>query len=99
MFRIRGITSDFINSLFLPNKDEILIGHSQNYSIFNFGTRKVTNVNTTKDGQPFPSPSLNYMMKDSRGILWMASPAGVTMYDEASDSWSQSMTSMERRAR
>lgn len=79
-----GITSDFINSLFLPNKDEILIGHSQNYSIFNFGTRKVTNVNTTKDGQPFPSPSLNYMMKDSRGILWMASPAGVTMYDEAS---------------
>lgn len=79
-----GITSDFINSLFLPNKDEFLIGHSQNYSIFNFGTRKVTNVNTTKDGQPFPSPSLNYMMKDSRGILWMASPAGVTMYDEAS---------------
>lgn len=79
-----GISSDFINSLFLPNKDEILIGHSQNYSIFNFGTRKVTNVNTTKDGQPFPSPSLNYMMKDSRGILWMASPAGVTMYDEAS---------------
>ena len=79
-----GITSDFINSLFLPNKDEILIGHSQNYSIFNFGTRKVTNVNKTKDGQPFPSPSLNYMMKDSRGILWMASPAGVTMYDEAS---------------
>ena len=79
-----GITSDFINSLFLPNKDEILIGHSQNYSIFNFGTRKVTNVNTTKDGQPFPSPSLNYMMKDSRGILWIASPAGVTMYDEAS---------------
>ena len=44
-----GITSDFINSLFLPDKDEILIGHSQNYSIFNFGTRKVTNVNTTKE--------------------------------------------------
>ena len=44
----------------------------------------MTNVNGTKDGQPFPSPSLNYTMKDSRGILWMASPAGVTMYDEAS---------------
>lgn len=77
-----GITSDFINSLFLLDKENILIGHSQNYSLFNFGTRKVTNVNGTKDGQPFPSPSINYAMKDSRGILWMASPAGIMMYDE-----------------
>ncbi len=78
-----GITSDFINSLFVSNKNQILIAHSQNYSLFDFGTCKVTNVNGTKAGQPFPSPSLNYAMKDSRGILWMASPAGVTMYDES----------------
>lgn len=77
-----GITSDYINSLFLLDKDNILIAHSQNYSIFNFGTRKVTNVNSTKDGQPFQSPSINYAMKDSRGILWLASPSGIMMYDE-----------------
>ena len=76
-----GLSSDYVNSLFLSGKDEMIVAHSQNYSVFNLATRKITNVNATKDGVPFPSPSLNDMMKDSRGILWMASPAGVTMYD------------------
>ena len=29
----------------------------------------------------FPSPSINDVIVDSRGICWMATPAGMTMYD------------------
>ena len=76
-----GVTSDFINSIFIQNKDEALIGHSQNLSVYNLHTHKITNINGTKDGKPFDSPSINYAMTDSRGILWMASPAGIMMYD------------------
>lgn len=78
-----GITSNFINSIFLLNNHEALIGHSQYISVFNFHSRKMTNINSTKDGTPFGSPSINYAMKDSRGILWMASPGGISMYDSS----------------
>ena len=78
-----GITSNFINSIFLLNNHEALIGHSQYISVFDLHSRKMTNINSTKDGTPFGSPSINYAMKDSRGILWMASPGGISMYDSS----------------
>ena len=78
-----GITSNFINSIFLLNNHEVLIGHSQYISVFDLHSRKMTNINSTKDGTPFESPSVNYAMKDSRGILWMASPGGISMYDSS----------------
>ena len=49
-----GITSDFINSLFLPDKDEILIGHSQNYSIFNFRNPKGNQCEYNQGRTAFP---------------------------------------------
>ena len=76
-----GITSDYINSISILKNGQALIGHSQNYSLFDFQTRKVTNVNGTKDGQPFDNPSFNSAIIDSRGILWVASPGGIMMYD------------------
>ena len=77
-----GITSNFINSIYVRG-NEALIAHSQNYSLFDFRTRKVTNVNGTKEGQPFDNPSFNMATIDSRGILWIASPGGIMMYDPA----------------
>ena len=76
-----GITSNFINSIKILPDGQALLAHSQNYSLFNFNTRKVTNVNGTKDGQPFENPSFNMAITDSRGILWVASPGGIMMYD------------------
>lgn len=79
-----GITSNFINSIKVLPSGQALIAHSQNYSLFDFQTRKVTNVNTTKDGMPFDNPSFNMAFTDSRGILWVASSGGIMMYDAQS---------------
>lgn len=76
-----GVTSDYINSLNVMPDGNILLGHSQNYSIMDVKTRKVKNYTHARGGKPFPSPSTNYAMMDSRGIIWLASPSGICMYD------------------
>ena len=50
-------------------------------SILDVNNFSLTNQNTTKGGMTFPSPSINDVIVDSRGICWMATPAGMTMYD------------------
>ena len=75
------IPTNFIGSLqSLPNGD-ILIGHSQNFSIINVDSYRLTNYDAARGGRAFPSPAVNDAIMDSRGIIWMASPAGITMYD------------------
>lgn len=76
-----GIASDYINSSCIMPDGNILLGHSQNFSIMNVNTHKLENYTHARGGKPFPSPSINYAMMDSRGILWLASPAGICMYD------------------
>lgn len=76
-----GVASDYINSLNIMPDGNILLGHSQNYSIMNVNTHKLENYTHARGGKPFPSPSINYAMMDSRGIIWLASPAGICMYD------------------
>ena len=65
-----GLTSDYINSIYVLNNNQALIAHSQNYSLFDFHTHKITNVNGTKDGQPFDNPSFNCAIEDSRCLLY-----------------------------
>ncbi len=79
------LTSDYINSVFMQNANQVLIGHSQNMSIFDFHNRSITDLSKTQGGQNFLSPSINYAMLDSRGLLWLATPAGIAMYDTKSD--------------
>ena len=79
------LPSNYISSIAKARGDEVLLGHSQCVSLFNLKTHKVTTINSTRSGTPFPSPSVNYAMMDSRGIIWMASPAGITMYDPHND--------------
>lgn len=75
------LPSNYISSFSnMPNGD-ILVGHSQNLSVINIHDFKVTNYATTRGGKSFPSPAINDAIVDSRGIFWMASPAGMTMYD------------------
>lgn len=81
------IASDYINSLSVPScytnslDSEVLVGHSQNFSIINIYTHKITNIKQTKEGKLFASPSTNAVIRDSRGIYWLATPAGFNMYD------------------
>ena len=79
------LKSNFVSSLFMLNDHQLLVGHSQNMSIFDFRNQQMTDLSKTPSGQSFLSPSINYAMIDSRGILWLATPAGIAMYDMKSD--------------
>ena len=78
------IASDYICSFSLTTTGNIMVGHSQNFSFFDLKTRKFTNHNATKEGRLFASPLINQALMDSRGIIWLASPAGIDMYDTTS---------------
>lgn len=75
------IPSNYIASLSPMANGDILVGHSQNVTAFNVDNYKMTNYATTRGGMAFPSPSINDAFADSRGIFWMATPAGICMYD------------------
>ena len=75
------LTSNYINSLSDTPDGNILIGHSQNFTIFNVDNFKMTNYDTARGGRAFLSPSVNAAIVDSRGLIWTATPAGMTMYD------------------
>ena len=75
------LTSNFINSLFVQNANQLLLGHSQNMSLFDFHDRQITDLGKMPNGKAFLSPSINYSMIDSRGLLWIATPSGIAMYD------------------
>ena len=80
-----NLKSNYLNSLFVENSNRLLIGHSENLSIFDFHNRQITNIDKMPNGKAFISPSINYAMLDSRNILWIATPAGIAMYDTKSD--------------
>ena len=75
------LPSNYLNSVSLMKNHQVLIGHSQNFSVMDLRTHRFTNYNSTKDGRTFVSPSVNDAIMDSRGIFWLATPAGITMYD------------------
>lgn len=79
------LASDYISSLCTDKKGNVLIGHSQNFSIMKAGTRKIENFEKTRDGQPFISPEVNQVMMDSRGLIWDATASGVNVYDPVTD--------------
>lgn len=75
------ITCNYINSLSNTPDGNIIVGHSQNFTIFNVDNFKMTNYDTARGGKAFYSPSVNAAIVDSRGLIWTATPAGMTMYD------------------
>lgn len=83
--RNSGLQSDDIFSLsFNPNED-LLIGHSNNFSKLNIHTNRISNYNATRSGKPFSSTVVNQIMCDSRGIIWLATASGLNAYDPKTD--------------
>ncbi len=78
------IANNYLGSVSLTKDQGVLLGSSQNFSVFNLRTKQFTNYDRTKDGQSFISPSINDAVMDSRGIFWLATPAGIIMYDPKS---------------
>lgn len=79
------ISSDFIASLFTCPDGKILIGHSQNFSVFNSRNGKITNYLQTKGGKLFASRALNQIIRDRRGLIWCANMSGLNVYDPKTD--------------
>lgn len=79
------LSSNYVSSIFIDNQDNILIGHSQNLSLMNGKTRKITRYEETRSGQSFISSMVNQIIKDSRGLIWSATASGVNVYDPNTD--------------
>lgn len=80
-----GLASNYISSLFTDRQGNVLIGHSQNFSIMDGATRKIVNYEKTREGQPFVSQGVIQILLDSRGLIWDATSSGVNVYDPATD--------------
>lgn len=84
-FETSGLLSDYVQSVALTRKGCVLIGHSRNFSIYNPVTHKITNYTKTKEGRSFIGPSVNQIMEDRRGLIWIATQSGVNIYDVVTD--------------
>lgn len=80
-----GISSDYIASIFACPDGEILVGHSQNFSVIDTHGSKITNYTQTKGGKPFASRALNQIISDRRGLIWCANMSGINVYDPKTD--------------
>jgi signal transduction histidine kinase/DNA-binding response OmpR family regulator/ligand-binding sensor domain-containing protein len=80
-----GLGSDYISSLFFGKDGNLYISHSNDFSIYNPRTKKITNVHGTRSGQKFSSTIENQIFMDSRGLLWIAAISGLNVYDPRTD--------------
>ena len=79
------LVSDYIASLYVDENNRYYVSHLHNFSVIDPASRRVENFATTKDGQPFTNLTVNQVLKDSRGLIWLASLAGVSVYDPKND--------------
>ena len=80
-----SLPSDYISSLFVDDRGDIIVSHSLGVSKINPKTLKVTNLSKTQDGDTFTSPNTSQVIVDSRGLLWCANMSGIDVYDEKND--------------
>ena len=80
-----ALPSDYIASICVDRKGNIIVGHSQGVSTINPKTLKVHNFTKTREGDMFSSPMVSQVLVDSRGLLWNANMSGIDVYDPAID--------------
>lgn len=80
-----SLPNDFINSVAVTPDGDYIFGHSQNFSVMDGRTYRISNYTLTRSGQTFISPSVNQIIMDSRRLIWMATPSGMEMYDPHND--------------
>ncbi len=76
-----GLASDYISSLFVNNRQQVLITQSEKCSVLDLKTGKISDYALTKDGQPAQRSQINQIYEDSRGLLWLATSSGTVVYD------------------
>lgn len=77
-----GIKTVWTNSISRASNGWILAGNSEYCAIINPKTMKVLNLAKPHDDNTFTiSSATTQAMMDSRGLLWQASPSGVSVFD------------------
>ena len=79
----KGLPGNYVASVWVDAQDRVLMGHSHYLSVLDLTTGSTTNYSGTRDGQQFANPSVNQVIEDSRGLVWIASQSGVNIYDPA----------------
>ena len=77
------IPGDYLNSLSWNKKGWLMVGTSYFYSLVNPVSRKLINQVIPENPEVPVSPgSTNYVIEDSRGLIWHGSNIGIIVYDQ-----------------
>lgn len=78
-----NIPGDYLNSVSWNKKGWLMVGTGYFYSLVNPVSRKLSNqVIPENPNVPATVGSTNYVIEDSRGLIWHGSNIGVIVYDE-----------------
>lgn len=87
----KNVSSDYISSMQMADNGWIVAGTSDFYSVIDPKINKVVNMSIPSDSLRgfVPSASSTQVIMDSRGLVWYASPSGLSIYDTESGNVSQ----------
>lgn len=79
------LPSDYIASIDVMKNGMIAIGHSQGVSLLKLSDYKFQNIDQSSlnGGSEISENAINQVFSDSRGLLWIATGAGLNVYDVA----------------
>ena len=81
-----GLPSDHVSSFFITKDNNMLIGTSRGIAIMDLKTEKITNISGTKSGtKSFSNMSINHVIEDSRGLIWIATRDLLNIYNPKND--------------
>ncbi|MGN1228673.1 MAG: two-component regulator propeller domain-containing protein [Prevotella sp.] len=87
----KNVSSDYVSSMQMADNGWIVVGTSDFYSVIDPKISKVVNMSIPSDSLRgfVPSASSTQVVMDSRGLVWYASPSGLSIYDTESGNVSQ----------
>lgn len=82
----KNVSSDYCSSMHMASNGWIVVGTSDYYSIVDPKIDKVVNMKVPSDSTRglLPSASSTQVVMDTRGLVWYASPSGLSIVDSES---------------
>ena len=82
-----GLTSDWVSSLCVGRKGQLFVGTTEGVFVLDLATREAGRLQGARSGRAlFASGVVNQVYEDSRARLWVATMAGLKVYDPVQDS-------------
>ena len=87
----KNVSSDYVSSMQMADNGWIVVGTSDFYSVIDPKINKIVNMTIPSDSLRgfVPASASTQVMMDSRGLLWYASPSGLSIVDTESGNVSQ----------